>query len=267
MTSLLPEEGEHLTTGWEDDLDPADSIVRQAVLAHVSWAEALTTAARGDFARGAGWCAGSGGGASALLNWAIVTSPPRDWAVTIDAISAAYPVGVSAIVISPFPTPDLTAHGLGLVGHPPLMLRPTSTVTAPPTTSLEVREAATPQQLQDAERVLVEGYPMPDMADLPPGDFYRADVVEGPTRVFVGYDDGVPVATSAAHSAAGVTVVENVAVLASARGKGAGAALTWAATTSWPGQGAVLIASDDGQPVYERLGYLRIVRWTCWLRP
>ena len=267
MTSLLPDEGEHLTTGWEDDLDPADSIVRQAVLAHASWAEALTTAARGDFVQGPGWCAGSGGGASALLNMVIVTCPPRDWAATVEAFSAAYRVGVSAIVISPFPTPDLSAHGLGLVGHPPLMLRPVSTTTAPPTTTLDVREATTPQELQDAERVLIEGYPLPDMADLPPGDFYRTDVVAGPTRVFVGYDDGVPVATSAAHSAAGVTVVENVAVLASARGKGAGAALTWAATTSWPGQGAVLIASDDGQPVYERLGYLRIVRWTCWLRP
>jgi hypothetical protein len=267
MTSLLPEEGEHLTTGWEDDLDPADSIERQAVLAHVSWARALTTAARGHFTQGPGWCAGSGGGTSALRNWAIVTSPPRDWAVTVAAISAAYPAGVSAIVLSPFPTPDLTSHGLGLVGHPPLMLRPVSTVTEPPTTTLDVREAATPTELQDAERVLVEGYPMPDMADTPPGDFYRTDVVVGPTRVFVAYDHGVPVATSAAHSAAGVTVVENVAVLASARGKGAGAAVTWAATTSWPEQGAVLIASDDGQPVYERLGYLRIVRWTCWLRP
>jgi hypothetical protein len=176
-------------------------------------------------------------------------------------------VGVAAIVISPFPTPDLTAHGFGLVGHPPLMYRPTSTVTATPTTPLEVRAAPTAQELLDAEQVLVVGYPMPEMASLPPGDFYRTDVVSGPTRVFVGYDDGVPVATSAAHSAAGVTVVENVAVLGAARGKGAGAALTWAATTSWPEQPAVLIASDEGQPVYERLGYLRIVRWTCWLRP
>ena len=267
MSSLLPDEGEYLTTGWEDDLDPGDSIERQAVLAHISWARTLTSAARGQFAEGRSWSAGSGGGASALLNQAIITSPPRDWAATVEALSAAYPAGVSAIVISPFPTPDLTAHGLALVGHPPLMYRPTSTVTATPTTPLDVREATTPQELRDAERVLIEGYPMPDMAGLPPGDFYRTDVVRGPTRVFVGYDGDVPVATAAAHSAADVTVVENVAVLASARGKGAGAALTWAATTAWPEQPAVLIASDDGQPVYERLGYLRIVRWTCWLRP
>ena len=264
---MLPEEGEYLTNGWEDDLDPGDSLERQAVLAHVSWARALTSAARGDFTEGPHWCAGSGGGASALLNWAIVTSPPRDWATTVEELSAAYAEGVSAIVISPFPTPDLSAQGLALVGHPPLMFRPTSTVTETPATPLEVREATTTQELQDAERVLVEGYPMPDMAGLPPGDFYRPDVVADATRLFVGYDDGVPVATAAAHSAAGVTVVENVAVLATARGKGAGAALTWAATTAWPEQAALLIASDDGQPVYERLGYLRLVRWTCWLRP
>ncbi len=263
---MLPEEGEHLTTGWEDDLPPTDSLVRQAVLAHVSWARALTAAARGTFSEGPSWCAGRGGGSSALLNWAIVTSPPRDWALTVEAISAAYAAGVSAIVISPFPTPDLTSHGLALVGHPPLMSRPTTTDTSA-STSLDVREATTEQHLQDAERVLVEGYPMPDMAGLPPGHLYRPDVVAGPTKVFVGYDGDTPVATSAAHSAAGVTVVENVAVLAGARGKGAGAVLTWAATSAWPEQGAVLIASDDGQPVYERLGYQRIERWTCWLRP
>src|SRR6478672_8324604 len=207
MTSMLLEEGEHLTTGWEDDLAPTDSLVRQAVLAHVSWARALTTAARGTFAEGPDWCAGRGGAPSALHNWAIVTRPPRDWAQTVGAVATAYPDGVAALVISPFPTPDLTRHGLGLVGHPPLMFRPT-TVTTTPATSL---------------------------------------------------DDGeTPVATSAAHSAAGVTVVENGAVLAGARGQRAGAALTWAATTAWPGQSAVLIASDDGQPVYERLGYLRL---------
>jgi hypothetical protein len=61
--------------------------------------------------------------------------------------------------------------------------------------------------------------------------------------------------------------VEFVAVLPDARGKGAGAAVTAAATTAFDGQPAALIASDDGQPVYERLGYLRLERWTVWLRP
>ena len=30
---------------------------------------------------------------------------------------------------------------------------------------------------------------------------------------------------------------------------------------------AVLIASDEGRPVYSRMGYLAVERWTAWLRP
>ena len=267
MTSLLPDEGEYLTTGWEPELDPADSLVRQGIEVHVSWARTLTTAARGDFHEAPGWAMGSGGDTTALLNQVIVRQPQASWAGLAEAIRAAYPADAGVIVLSPFPAPDLAELGLALVGHPPFMLRPLATVTTEPATTLDVREAHSPAELADAERVLVEGYPMPDMGHLPPGDFYRADVVDARTRVFVGYDGDRPVATAAAHSAAGLTVVENVAVLSSARGMGAGAALTWAATRAFADQPAALIASDAGQPVYERLGYLRIVRWTCWLRP
>ena len=48
---------------------------------------------------------------------------------------------------------------------------------------------------------------------------------------------------------------------------GYGEALTWAATCVDPSLPAVLIASDLGRPVYERMGYVATSRWTLWHRP
>ena len=65
----------------------------------------------------------------------------------------------------------------------------------------------------------------------------------------------------------GVNNVEMVATLDGWRGRGYGAAVTWAATTADPSLPAILIASDRGRPVYERLGYTAVTRWTLWIRP
>jgi hypothetical protein len=61
--------------------------------------------------------------------------------------------------------------------------------------------------------------------------------------------------------------VEYVAALPAPRGTGAGAAVTSAATIAEPERPAVLVASDDGRPTYERMGFLPVARWTAWLRP
>jgi hypothetical protein len=95
---------------------------------------------------------------------------------------------------------------------------------------------------------------------------YAPSVLDTST-VIVAYDGDVPLATAAAHSAAGITLVESVAAMPAARGRRLGGAVTAAATIAVAGQSAVLIASDDGQPVYERLGYHRLERWTVWLHP
>jgi len=70
-----------------------------------------------------------------------------------------------------------------------------------------------------------------------------------------------------AHQHAGANLVEYVAALPAARGRGAGSAVTWAATLADPDLPAVLVASDDGRPVYESMGYVALERWTAWLRP
>jgi len=59
--------------------------------------------------------------------------------------------------------------------------------------------------------------------------------------------DGEPASVAAAHLAAEATLVEYVAALGRARGRGAGAAVTWAATLADPSRPAVLVASDDGR--------------------
>jgi len=266
MTSMLPDEGEHLATGWDADLDPADSIVRQAVLVHASWAVAQARGLGRPWQDGPRWAAGHAGDRGALTNWVVVKQPLLDLGQVVDEVDELVPRDVPYLLVSAWPTPDLTPHGLGLVGHPPLMFRSPSPVTESPPSDLDVRWVEGAAELADAERVLVEGYPMPELQPFAPGALYAPPLLETTTRVVVAYDDDVPIATAAAHSAHGITLVEGVAVMPSARGKGAGAAVTVAATTAYPGQPAVLLASDDGQPVYARLGYLRLERWTIWMR-
>ncbi|MEV0792487.1 GNAT family N-acetyltransferase [Kribbella sp. NPDC050459] len=263
-SSIVPPDGETLATGWEPGLEPADSLMRQAVLAHASWAVDAARRAGKPWYDGDTWAGAILGDRSALTNW-VVPKQPVDPAGIVAEAARELPSGAPYLFVSAWPTGDLRASGLGLAGHPPLMLRLPQTTTAPPTTDLDVRRVTDAAGLADAERILVEGYPLPELQPFRAGAVYAPSFLDG-SVVWVGYDGDVPLATATAHSAAGVTVVENVAVMPAARGRGAGAAVTWAATTGYADQPACLIASDDGQPVYQRLGYLRVVRWTVWVR-
>ncbi len=264
--SLLPPEHERLTSGWEPDVPEDDTLVRQAVLVHASWAITLARKVGRPWRDEGAWAGGRVGDRGALTNWVVLTRPTKYLDAVLAEVAALFPPHVPYLLVSPWPTPHLRELGLGLVGHPPLMLRMPDTSAGPPS-NVEVREVEDDDGLAVAERVLVEGYPLPELEPLHPGVVYGPGLLDGTTRVWVAWDDGAPVATAAAHLHAGVTLVEGVAALAGARGKGAGAAVAWAATTCDPARPAVLIASDDGRPVYERLGYLPVERWTVWMQP
>jgi GNAT superfamily N-acetyltransferase len=217
------------------------------------------------------WAAGRIGDRGALTNPVILRQPLTDPAEVLAEVGALFPPSVPYFLVSPWPTPDLRGHGLTLLGHPPLMVRfpgprPPSTHTTPDA-SVEVRQVRDAAALAVAERVLVEGYPMPDLEPLAPGDLLAPGILTETTRVWVAFSDGAPAAVAASHRHAGVTLVEYVATLPAARGRGAGAAVTWAATLEEPAHPAVLIASDDGRPIYERMGFVPLMRWTAWLRP
>jgi hypothetical protein len=203
-----------------------------------------------------------------FINVGIVLERPLEWDAVLDEVGAVIPPGTPATLISPYGTPDLGPLGWQLIGHPPLMLRLPGGGAAPPVPlDLQIREVVDEPGLEVFERTLVDGYPMRDLQPYRWGQFYDERVIGGPTRFWVGFVGGHPVATAAAHVTAGVNNVEMVSTLDGARGRGYGAAVTWAATTADPTLPAVLIASDLGRPVYERLGYTALTRWTLWLRP
>lgn len=264
MTSIVPPEDVPLATGWEPDLPAEDSLVRQAVLVHAAWATALPRAAGRPWRDTASWAGGATTDRGLFTNWVILKQPvdPRG---LLGEVHDVIPDGVPYLFVSPWPTPDLRPFGLGLAGHPPLMAR-FPKADEPPVTDLEIRRVDTAAGLADAERVLVEGYPLPELQPWTRATLLDPSLLEN-VAVWVGYDRDTPLATAAAYHHGGVTLVENVAVMPQARGRGAGAAITAAATLHEPGCPAMLIASDDGQPVYERLGFLRLERWTVWVRP
>ena len=57
-----------------------------------------------------------------------------------------------------------------------------------------------------------------------------------------------------------------VATVPEARQRGYSAALTWQATLADPTLPALLIATADGCPVYERIGYTSLFRFMLWSR-
>lgn len=266
MASSIPPEGEHLTTGWEPELPAEDTLVRQAVLVHASWPVEVARGTGRPWRSTQEWAGAWIGDRGALTNWVVLMQPLTDPVGLLAEVDALFPPHVPYVLITAWPT-DLQQHALVLLGHPPLMVRFPGDPPAGAATGVEVLEVRDADRLAVAERVLVEGYPMPELEPLTPGDLLGPAILGRDIRVWLAQVDGEPGAVAAAHLHAGVTLVEYVAALPRARGRGAGAAVTWASTLANPGRPAVLLASDDGRPVYERMGYRAVERWSLWLRP
>lgn len=206
------------------------------------------------------------GSRGTFTNLAVVLSAPTDWDAVLARVREVVPVGVPVTLLSPFSTPDLTRRGWDLIGHPPLMGRQPGGLLPPSVPSeLRILEVIDQAGLEVFERTLIDGFPMPSLQPYEWGGMFHEHVLGGPTRLWVGEVDGRPVAVAGVHVAADVNCVEFVATQAADRARGYGAAVTWAATTADPTCPAVLVASDPGRPVYERLGYTALTRWTMWI--
>jgi GNAT superfamily N-acetyltransferase len=108
------------------------------------------------------------------------------------------------------------------------------------------------------------------------GEIYRrvfghALVTDPNVRLAVGYLAGAPVSGAAAIRTERTIGIYSVGTVESARRRGIGRALTWAAIdagrAAWGGEIAILQSSEMGAPVYRSMGFEEISRYIWFGRP
>lgn len=256
---------EHLTHGWEPDLDAGDSLLRRFVLAQADHSAFVADQVGGRARRWDDLAAADAGSSVFFDNMAVLLAPPAytDLDDVVARLAEFYPPDRHFALLSAWPAPDLGAR-LELLGHPPFMFRPAGGTAPDPPPHLEIRPVVDAAGLAEFAATIMAAFSMAPDEGLPLTD---PRILGGPLHLFTGYVEGRPVATSGGRVGHGIVDIEWVSCLEEARGAGVGAALTWAATMVAPDLPATLIASDDGRPVYARMGFLSLLRMTMWHRP
>ena len=263
-----------LRAGWEPDTPVEDSLLRRFLVNWTTSIEAHGLPLGGRRLRRDDLAAVDLGRPSFGGNVATLLAPlfPQDVDDVVAALDEFYGFlrgGSTGTVFlfSPWPTPDLRPGGWTLLGYEPLMLRPAGGEAPPPPPGLRIEEVRDEAGLRTFERAIVRGFGSAELEAAGPGAVFRVEILaDDRYRLWVGWEEDRPVSAASTFVAAGINDVTLVGTVPEARRRGYGAALTWRATLADPALPALLLATDEGRPVYERMGYLPLVRFAVWSR-
>ena len=208
------------------------------------------------------------------LNWGFLKPPYPDVAASAERVRAYFgerklPFQLTFRDPARAPVRALVERGWRERGDPVpgMALALPAKVPAPPA-GLAIHEVRTPEQLIAFREAAFQGFGYP-VAVAP--FFMNERLLALPhVRLYAGSIDGAVVATSLLVVTGAVAGIYWVATLEAARGRGYGAALTWAAAAGGQAAGcrvASLQASHLGRPVYARMGFAHVLDYEVVLPP
>ncbi len=257
-------------TGWELDAPETDTVVRQFLQAQTAFQRLTGETLGATVVENERSIAVDTGRPASMLNFGVLRQPlttanlDRTMTELEDLFGQPGATGFVA-VYSPLPTPDLTAWGWTLAGHPPLQLRSPFSSLVP--TDIRVEPVQSSDELATLEKIMIEGFDFQEMRGAMSGALFHPGMLQDDRfAAWLGYLDNEPVAAAGSLVEAGIVDVVMVATIPRARRKGVGLAVTQAAARPELGLPAVLFSSDEGRPVYERLGFVPILRGSFWYR-
>jgi hypothetical protein len=255
-------------SGWLADTPVDDSVLRRFLFNQADAQELLARAVGGRAVTGPDVALSDLAVPAPFLNQAVLFRPVTgaDDPV-LDEIASFFRNGSAGVVVSVWPTPDLSARGWHLVGHPMFVARGAPAYDAPSPADVTVQLATSAADLALVERLVVDGYPLPELDGLPANSVLGAELAGGPLRHRIGYLEGQPVAAVASHVAHGVVNLCMAATLPAARRRGVWQALVAARCADAPDLPAVAFTSDYSRPGFVRMGFLPITRFTLWAVP
>ncbi|GAB7038307.1 MULTISPECIES: GNAT family N-acetyltransferase [Catenuloplanes] len=144
----------------------------------------------------------------------------------------------------------------------PVMVRPAGEIAVPD--GVRVARVSDENDLADAERLIVDGFPMAVYQPLVRGRALPPRVLGVPGwSVWLAYRDGVPAAAGYTYDDGTSVGLYWLATPAEHRGHGLGRALLSTAVAAHPDRPVTLVATDAGLPLYESAGFLP-VGGTAW---
>ena len=206
------------------------------------------------------------------LNGTRVIREPADPAAALDAAreifrSRGHPFFGIQIEVGRYPVVEaaVKAAGLRRIDASQTLAAPVSGLPAELVpVGAEIREVREERDLEAVRAVEIAAFDTP--AEIAEGFVGRRMLEDGRVRMFTAWIDGEPVGEASAYLLNDTVGIFGVGVVAAARRRGIGAALTLRAGRAFDDRTdlAWLSPSDMAQRMYERLGFQPVSDWEVW---